>query len=59
MMWDFLGVDYTMHEIREATGVQHCGEEGHVVESLIGKSNVLETRHSHVHSPPTVDPSII
>jgi hypothetical protein len=59
MMEDLLGDDYTMDEIREATGVQHCGEEGHVVQSLVGQSNVLETRQSHVHSPPTVDLSVI
>jgi hypothetical protein len=59
MMEDLLGADYTMDEIREATGVQHCGEEGHVVQSLVGQSNVPETRQSHVHSPPTVDPSVI
>jgi hypothetical protein len=51
MMEDLLGVDYTMDEIREATRVQHCGEEGHVVQSLVGQSNV--------HSPPIVDPSVI
>ena len=28
MMEDLLGDDYTMDEIREETGVQHCGEEG-------------------------------
>ena len=59
MMEDFLGVDYTMDEIREETSVQHCGEEGHVVQYLVGHSNVLETRQSHVHSPPTVDSSVI
>jgi hypothetical protein len=59
MMVDLLGVIYTMDVIREATSVQHCGEEGHVVKSLVGQSNVPETRQSHVHSPPTVDPSVI
>jgi hypothetical protein len=59
MMEDLLGADYTMDEIREATGVQHCGEEVHVVQSLVGQSNVPETSQSHVHSPPTVDPPVI
>jgi hypothetical protein len=36
MMDDFLGVDYTMDEIREEIDVQHCGEEVHVVKSLVG-----------------------
>jgi hypothetical protein len=36
MMEDFLGVDYTMDEIREETGVQHFGEEAHVVQYFIG-----------------------
>jgi hypothetical protein len=31
MMEDFLGADYTMNEIREANGVQNCGEETPVV----------------------------
>ena len=59
MMEDLIGADYTMDEIREATSVQHCHEEGPVVKNLVGQSNVLETRQSHVHSPPTVDPSVI
>ena len=36
MMEDFLGTDHTMDEIREATGVQHCGEEIFVVQYLVG-----------------------
>jgi hypothetical protein len=36
MMEDLLGADYTMDEIREATGAQHCGEEVHVVQPLVG-----------------------
>jgi hypothetical protein len=36
MMEDFLGVDYTMDEIREATGAQPSGEEVHVVQPLVG-----------------------
>ena len=36
MTEDLLGVDYTMDEIREATGVQHCGEEVPLVQSLVG-----------------------
>jgi hypothetical protein len=59
MMEDFLGANYTMDEIREATSVQHCGEEDLLVQSLVRQSNVLETRQSHVHSPPTVDLLVI
>jgi hypothetical protein len=33
-MENFLEVGYIMNEIREATGVQYCGAEGHVVQSL-------------------------
>jgi hypothetical protein len=51
MMEDLLVVDYTMDEIREAIGVQHCGEEGPIVKSLVG--------HSNMHSPPILDPSLI
>jgi hypothetical protein len=58
MMEDFLRVDYTMDKIREETNVQHCGEEGSVVQSLVGQSNVPETKKSHVHSPPIVDPLV-
>jgi hypothetical protein len=36
MMMDFLGVDYTMDEIREETGAQPSGEEFHVVQPLVG-----------------------
>ena len=36
MMEDLLGDDYTMDEIREAIGGQHCGEEGLVVQYLVG-----------------------
>ena len=46
MMEYFLGAYYTMDEIREETGVQHCGEEGPIMQSLIGQSNF--------HSPPTI-----
>jgi hypothetical protein len=59
MMEDLLGVDYTMDEIRDAIGVQHCGEEIPTVQSLLQQSNVLETRQSHVYAPPTFDPSMI
>jgi len=59
MMEDFLGADYTMDEIREATGVQQCGEEVPLVKPLVGKSNILETSQSHVHSPPIFDPPVI
>jgi hypothetical protein len=59
MMEDLLGADYTMDEIREATGVQHCGEEVLVVQPLVGQSNVPETSQSHVHSPPIFDPPVI
>jgi hypothetical protein len=44
IMEDFLRVDYTMDEIREQTSVQHCGEEGLVVQSIVGESNVPENR---------------
>ena len=40
MMEDFLGADYIMDEIREATGVQHCCEGCHMVQSLVGQSSV-------------------
>jgi hypothetical protein len=40
MMEDLLGADYTMDEIREETSIQHSGEEGLVVQSLVGWSNV-------------------
>jgi hypothetical protein len=59
MMEDFLGDDYTMDEIREATGAQHSGEEVHVVQPLVGQSDVPETSHGHVHSPPRIDPPVI
>jgi hypothetical protein len=36
MMENFIGVDYTMDKIREATGAQHCGEEVSVVQPLVG-----------------------
>jgi hypothetical protein len=48
MMEDLVRVDYTMDEIREETGVQHCGEEVLVVQYLVGNSNVPETNQSHV-----------
>jgi len=56
MMKDLLWVIYTMYEIREETGVQHCGEEVFLVSSLVGKSNVTKTSQYHVHSHPKVDP---
>jgi len=59
MMEDFLGVDYTTNEIREENGVQCYGEECPLMQSLVGQLNVLETRQSHVNSPPTVDPLMI
>ena len=37
-MEDFLGYDYTMDEIRESIGVQHCAKEVHVVQPLVGHS---------------------
>jgi hypothetical protein len=58
-MEDFIGANYTMDEINKAIYVQHYGEEGHVVQSLVGQSKFPESRQSHVHSPPTVDPSVI
>jgi hypothetical protein len=51
MMDDWIGADYTMDEIREATGVQDCGEEGHVVKYLVGQSNM--------HSPTPPPPQLI
>jgi hypothetical protein len=36
MMEDFLGDDYIMDGIRDPTGAQHCGEEFHVVQPLVG-----------------------
>jgi hypothetical protein len=36
MMEDFLGDNYTMDEIRGPTDAQHCGEEFHVVQPLVG-----------------------
>ena len=36
MMEDFLGDNYTMDEIRGETDAQHCGEEFHVVQLLVG-----------------------
>jgi hypothetical protein len=59
MMEDLLGVDYTMDEIREATSVQHYGEEFYVVQSLVRQLIVPETSQSHVHSPPKVDLPVI
>ena len=35
MMKDFLGFDYTMDGIREATSAHHCGEEVYVVQPLV------------------------
>jgi hypothetical protein len=59
MMEDFLGVDYTMDEIREAIDVQHYGEKLLMVQSLVRQSNVPETSQSHFHSPPIVDHPMI
>jgi len=59
MMEDFLGFYYTMDEIREVNGLQHCGEEVYVVKSLFGQLNVLKTSQSYAHSPPRVDPPLI
>ena len=36
MMEDLLGDNYTMDEIREAIGVQHCCEEFTMVQPLVG-----------------------
>jgi hypothetical protein len=36
MMEDLFGVDYTMDDIREATGLQHFGEHFFVVKYLVG-----------------------
>jgi len=59
MMEDLHGDDYTMNEIREATGVQHCGEEVFLVQPLVGQSNIPKTSQSHVHSPPIFYPPVI
>jgi hypothetical protein len=59
MMEDFLGDDYKMDEIREATSVQHCGEEVPVVQPLVGQPDFPKTSQSHVHSPPRFDPPVI
>jgi hypothetical protein len=59
MMEDLLGADYTVDEIRETNGVQHCVEEDYMVQSLVGQSNFPETSQSHFHSPPTIDPPVI
>ena len=36
MMEDLLRANYIMNEIRKEIGVQNCGEEGHMVKSLVG-----------------------
>jgi hypothetical protein len=36
IMEDLLGDNYTMDEIREAIGVQHCSEEFTMVQPLVG-----------------------
>jgi hypothetical protein len=59
MMKNFLGDDYTMDEIREATDSQHHGEEVPVVQPLVGQSDIPETSHGHVHSPPIIDHPVI
>ena len=58
-MENFLGVDYTMDEIKEETSAQHSGEEVLVVQPLVGQSDVLETSHRHGHSTPRIDPPMI
>jgi hypothetical protein len=40
LMEDLLGSNYTMDEIREEVGAQHCSEEVPVVQPLVGQSNV-------------------
>jgi hypothetical protein len=59
MMEDLLGDDYIIDEIREATGVQHCGEEVPLVQPLVGQSNVPKTSQLHVHSPLRFYPPMI
>jgi hypothetical protein len=59
MMEDFLGYYYTMDEIREATSAQPSGEEVPMVKPIVGQSNILETSHGHVHSPPKIDLPVI
>jgi len=58
-MEDFLGYDYTMDEIIEAIGAQHCDEEVHVVKPLVGQLDVPEISQSHFHSPPKFDSPVI
>jgi hypothetical protein len=58
-MDNLLGVGYIMDQIREETGVYHCGEEVPVVKPLAGQSDVLETIQSHVHAPPIFDTLVI
>jgi hypothetical protein len=58
-MEDFLGVDYTMDEIREETSAQHCGEEVPMVQPIVGHPDILETSQYDVHSPPIFDLSVI
>jgi hypothetical protein len=55
----FLGANHTIDEVRESNSAQHSGEEVHVVQPLVGQSNVPETSHGHVHSPPRIDPPVI
>ena len=51
MMEGFLGVDYTMDEIREETSVHPFGEEFIVVQLLFGQLDVPYTSHGHFYSP--------
>jgi hypothetical protein len=59
MMEYFLGAYYTMDEIREEIGAQHCVEEVILVQPLIGQSDVSKTSQSHIHSSPRIDPLVI
>jgi hypothetical protein len=54
-----LGANHTIGEVREETSAEHSGEEVHVVQPLVGQSNVLETSHGNVHSHPRIHPPAI
>jgi hypothetical protein len=49
MMEDFLGVDYTMDEIKKQTYVQHCGEEVIVVKYLVALKIVKSSRNKSLY----------
>jgi hypothetical protein len=59
IMEDFIGADYTMDEIREAIGAQHCGVGVPMVQPIVEQLDVPETSQSHVHSRPRFDLLVI